>query len=74
MNTVDDCLSPEVLGLRDCDRSDVLESFDTRDSDEPLGDWPGRCAFGYGLRLLEVRLGRGEYGLLAGWGVELPDA
>lgn len=69
-----DCLNPDVLlALRDWERSDVFESFETSEIEEPRGEFPGRCDVTYGPKLLEVRLGRGEYGLLAGWGVEDPD-
>lgn len=51
----------------------MLESLEMRESEEPLGEGLVRCVVAYGPRLLEVRLGRGEYGLLADWGVEVAD-
>ena len=40
---VDVCFRPDPLGLRDDERRDEVESFDTSDSVDPLGECPGRC-------------------------------
>ena len=66
VSTVDDCFRPDPLGLRVDDNSDEVLSLETSDKVDPLGECPGRCEVTYGLRLLDVLLGTGEYGLLPG--------
>jgi hypothetical protein len=44
LKTVVDCLNPEaLLAFRDCERSDVFESFEISETDEPRGVFPERC-------------------------------
>ena len=54
---VEACLRPDPFGLRAEDRSDEDESLETKESDEPRGDTPGRWDVTYGLRVLDVLLG-----------------
>jgi hypothetical protein len=61
-----DCLSAEPLGLREEVSSELVESLETRDSDDDRAECAARCDVTYGLRLLEERVGSGEYGLLPG--------
>lgn len=59
--TVDVCRSADPLGLREEERSDDVESFDAKESDELRGELPVRCEVTYGLRPPEVvRRGSGE--------------
>lgn len=37
------CLASDPLGLRDDASSDVVESLDIKERDEPLGEGPCRC-------------------------------
>lgn len=60
-----DCLSPEPLGLRDEASSDVVESFESIESEEDRGLKPGRCAADAGPKWLGLR-GPGLYDLFAG--------
>jgi hypothetical protein len=47
--------------LREEERSDDVESFDAKESDELRGELPVRCEVTYGLRPPEVvRRGSGE--------------
>jgi hypothetical protein len=75
LKAVEDCLNPETMGLRCWERSEMFESLETSESEEPLGEWRvARCwEVIYGPRLLDVRFGRGEYGLLLGWGDDAPE-
>lgn len=68
------CRKPEPLGLRLPAKSEAVESFETRDSDDALGECPCRCDVTYGLRVLDVLRGAGEYGRLAGCCVAGPEA
>jgi hypothetical protein len=61
-----ECFKLDPLALRDDPSSDADESLDTRDTADPRGVNPERCDVTYGLRLLEDRRGRGEYGRLPG--------
>lgn len=70
---MDACRNPEPLGLRLPVRRDDDESLETREREDARGECP-RCEVIYGLRLLEVRRGAGEYGLLPGCGVAGPEA
>jgi hypothetical protein len=56
---VDDCLNPELLGLFELPRSEVVESFETSDRDEDRGLMPGRGDPDWGVRV--ERRGSGEY-------------
>jgi hypothetical protein len=56
---VDDCLNPELPGLFELPRSEVVESFEASDRDEDRGLKPGRGDPDWGVRV--ERRGNGEY-------------
>lgn len=57
---VDNWRKAEPLGLHGDESSEAEDSLDTRESDEPLGEWPERCDLTYGLSAFDVLRDNGE--------------